>query len=597
MLDSIFFNNDNYKIVNTRVNNNEIFLEIKSNITNCRCPKCNKISSDYHSTYTRKIQDVPIHNKTTYLIVDCYEFECNNDDCNVKTFNETLPFARRNKTKTDALIQMILAISIFMSSTATSLILSLIGIKISPDSVDNILKKIEIKDNPNVEEVGIDDVAIRKGQTYATAIYDLKDHHMIALLEGRDASSLKEWLKNHQKIKTVARDRASAYASAISEVLPNCMQVADRFHLFQNLIEYLKGIFYKEVPEKIFIKDNEIIENVRKMPSYLANIDENKLNNLNYDNTPPLDENNNQIEFINRKRDLDSKQYIAQANRRLEKKKMVISLREKAQNKTCHDTKKLAEEFNIGYISVLKYLKMSDEEVENLDKINNYKKSKSKMDNYSNMIYKMLKDNIEIEYIMAYVIKQGCDASYRYIKDFINLVGKNNNMNYKNDIGSYVEMTYPNDVIVIKRYNLLKNILTIDESKKDAEITKYVDLISNKYLIVKTVEEAFKAFHNTMFSKDENKLDEFIEEYQDKLPSFCDGLKKDIAPVKNAISSNINSGFVEGNNNKFKLIKRSLYGKSNLVNLSKKSYLCFLATTDNFDLNEIVETILNDEKR
>ena len=61
-------------------------------------------------------------------------------------------------------------------------------------------------DDPDIEGVGIDDVAIRRGQTYATAIYDLKDHHLIALLEGREADNLKEWLKKHKKIKLVTRD-------------------------------------------------------------------------------------------------------------------------------------------------------------------------------------------------------------------------------------------------------------------------------------------------------------------------------------------------------------------------------------------------------
>ena len=73
----------------------------------------------------------------------------------------------------------------------------------------------------------------KQGQTYATAIYDLRDHHLIALLDGRDGEPLKEWLKSHNKVRLVARDRASAYASAINEILPDCMQVADRFHLLQ----------------------------------------------------------------------------------------------------------------------------------------------------------------------------------------------------------------------------------------------------------------------------------------------------------------------------------------------------------------------------
>ena len=88
-------------------------------------------------------------------------------------------------------------------------------------------------------------------------------------------------------------------------------------------------------------------------------------------------------------------------------------------------------------------------------------------------------------------------------------------------------------------------------------------------------------------------LDVFIALYQDTIPTFCNGLKKDIAPVKNAISLEINSGFVEGNNNKFKLIKRIVYGKQKIVNLFKKSFLAFLVTLDDFSIDEIVSGILD----
>ena len=96
---------------------------------------------------------------------------------------------------------------------------------------------------------------------------------------------------------------------------------------------------------------------------------------------------------------------------------------------------------------------------------------------------------------------------------------------------------------------------------------------------------------------DPNKLDEFISKYESKkdetddnnnyespIPSFINGLKKDILPAKNAISFLESSGFVEANNNKFKLIKRIVYGRTNLVNLFNKFYLCFSFKRVNFTL-------------
>ena len=48
---------------------------------------------------------------------------------------------------------------------------------------------------------------------------------------------LKNGLSHNKQVKAVTRDRASAYASAIQEILPDALQIADRFHLHQNLLE------------------------------------------------------------------------------------------------------------------------------------------------------------------------------------------------------------------------------------------------------------------------------------------------------------------------------------------------------------------------
>ena len=54
-------------------------------------------------------------------------------------------------------------------------------------------------------------------------------------------------------IKTVTRDRASAYAKVLSEVLPDVMQIADRFHLHQNLLTAVKKALNHSVPASIKI--------------------------------------------------------------------------------------------------------------------------------------------------------------------------------------------------------------------------------------------------------------------------------------------------------------------------------------------------------
>lgn len=587
-LNNLLFN-DNYVIFDYH-EDEDIHLYIKSKNSICKCPNC-KAECNIHSTYKRVIQDTPIHNKTTWLHVSAYEYECLNQECMVKTFNEKLKFAKKHQVMTDNLIQLILSVSIFLSNSCASLILSFIGVKVSADTIKNIYDRIKIVDNRDVEEIGIDDVATRKGMKYATAIYDLKNRHMIALLEGRGAQSIKDWLKEHPKIKKIARDRASAYASAISEILPDCMQVADRFHLFENIIEYLKDIFYSEMPDKIFIKDNKIMEEPpEKIPKLKIKTPLGIIKTWNYDNSYPLDSNGSIIIYDEKLHDLTSPQYVKQAGNRIKKYNIIKELRKEYQ--ITQNAKALSKKYHISQFSVKKYINMSEEEVEMVKERKNYKLRKTKMDNYKNIIYKMLKDSCHLYDIINYIVYKGYNNKIEDLKKYIYLIAKNNfpNLNskeyYHNNI---VDFVYPDEVIIISRKDLLKYLLTINPKIKDININKYLEIIEKRYPIAKEVKGVFSEYHSVIMGSDCNKIDEFISKYEtSKLSSLCNGLKKDIAAVKNAISTPISSGFVEGNNNKFKLIKRIVYGKMNLVNLFKKCFIAFLATKDNFSIYDLI---------
>lgn len=68
---------------------------------------------------------------------------------------------------------------------------------------------------------------------------------------------MREWLKNNKHIKVITRDRASAYAKVIAEELPDAMQVADRFHLHQNLLEAIKKTLNHELPATVKIPHDD----------------------------------------------------------------------------------------------------------------------------------------------------------------------------------------------------------------------------------------------------------------------------------------------------------------------------------------------------
>lgn len=90
--------------------------------------------------------------------------------------------------------------------------------------------------------VGIDDWAWRKGQSYGTIICDLERNRVLDQLPDRNADTLASWLGRYPGIEVIARDRAGVYAEGARHGAPNSVQVADRFHLLQNLGQALRPV-------------------------------------------------------------------------------------------------------------------------------------------------------------------------------------------------------------------------------------------------------------------------------------------------------------------------------------------------------------------
>ena len=111
--------------------------------------------------------------------------------------------------------------------------------------------------------------------SYGTIIVDEATHTPVAILDGRDGSAFKEWLSQNKQVKAVTRDRASAYASAIQEILPDALQIADRFHLHQNLLEAIRNTVNAIIPVNIKIPNNRS----EKIPVSTENNEEDRKKN------------------------------------------------------------------------------------------------------------------------------------------------------------------------------------------------------------------------------------------------------------------------------------------------------------------------------
>ena len=249
----------------------QIKITIKSRKHSHQCPECGDTAEIYHAVYMRTVQDLPIFQKNVTLQIKACNYYCTNKDCDVVSFAEDYGgFIGKSDRMTDRLENFIQTLALETNCEGAAVICAKLGIRTSGDTIIRILRKLV--DIPAVkcnDTIGVDDFAYRKGLTYCTVICDGKTNQPIDVLDGRDGKSLKEWLKNNKHIKKVTRDRAGTYAKAISEMLPDAMQIADRFHLHQNLSTAVKEALNSVVPNEILIpnkipefEDNASTENL-----------------------------------------------------------------------------------------------------------------------------------------------------------------------------------------------------------------------------------------------------------------------------------------------------------------------------------------------
>jgi transposase len=68
-----------------------------------------------------------------------------------------------------------------------------------------------------------------------TVFVDLEKRIVIDVLSERSADATAKWLSHHPDIEVVSRDRCGLYAQGAARGAPKARQVADRFHLLDNL--------------------------------------------------------------------------------------------------------------------------------------------------------------------------------------------------------------------------------------------------------------------------------------------------------------------------------------------------------------------------
>src|SRR6266699_3415803 len=202
------------------------------------CPLCSVCASRVHSHYIRKLTDLPSGGQRVCLLVCVRKFFCQVSTCARKIFTERLtPFVEPWARVTRRQYQSVQTIGFATGGMLGARVTDRLGIQTCWMTILRRMMALPTEPVEQVVELGIDDFALRRGRKFGSILVNMQSHKVIDLLPDRKAETAKAWMKAHPEIKLVSRDRGGDYAAGAREGAPQATQIADRFHMYKNLVE------------------------------------------------------------------------------------------------------------------------------------------------------------------------------------------------------------------------------------------------------------------------------------------------------------------------------------------------------------------------
>lgn len=523
----------------------QLTLNLTSTQTQAACPICGQSSHRVHSRYERTLADLPCVAFNLTLIVQVCKFFCPNPNCRRRIFTERLPeVAAPWARKTSRLVQQLQSIGLALGGAAGARLGDRLCYAVCGSTLLNQIAKLKLPEFETPTVLGVDDFAFRKGHNYGTILVDLDTHQPIALLADRKAETLTEWLQTHPGVEVLSRDRSRAYKSAMTEGAPEAVQVADRFHLVQNLSEMLEKAF----------------------ASYRAELKAAEQSQHQAAATEAFEET--VLAIAKPTATKQSQQRIRQnQQRKIEQQKTIKALRAEGWTQTA-----TARKVGVSRKTVERYSTLPD-----FPELPARRPTfgRSILDPYKQQLLEWWNEGIREPSILIKLLEPyGFEGSLRTLQRYISGLREAQGLP---PVRIKVHQTLPKVVdpqMPPFTPRQAAYLVVLKPENRLAEETDLLEQLVEQHEDLARLVELADEFLELLRQRKADAFDSWLMKAVGcaikPLQTFAQGLFDDYAAVKASMMSEVSNGPVEGLNNKLKMLKRQMYGRASLGLLEKR---------------------------
>jgi transposase len=535
----------------------QLTILVSSTTETAACPKCQMLSERVNGHYHRRPADLPCGGYHVRLDWRVRRFFCDNPMCPRQTFGERFPtIVKQYARRTNRLATQQQRIAFEVGGKVGERVSAIVQ---APTSRDTHLRLIRQTPEPALETpriLGIDDWAKRKGHHYGTILVDLEKRQPVDLLPDRTADLLAEWLAEHPGVEIITRDRSGEYAQGATRGAPEAIQVADRFHLLQNLTEVLKRMF-DSTPKKLREIDHLAAEETTVKETAVENValllEDNPSPAVTTNITPSKSENDRAFEAVC----IEQTQTMAQLR----------FAEVKALQKQGLSKRDVSKQAGVSRRTVRRYWPLD----EYPEKQHGYQSVSTVLPFHAYVVEHWQTTCQNRQQLFLALQAQGYSGSYPSVWRYVGRLVRKGELTAETPrTGRKKSTPAPRPLSARKA----AWCLAARPEDLDPEESKLRELLCRSSTRIAEAYSLAQDFGKLIRERQAEKFDAWLHRAEESIivefRHFATGLRRDYRAVKAALIYEWNQGQVEGQVNRLKFIKRQGYGRANFDLLRKR---------------------------